>query len=60
MADIITLVPDNAELWAIAHQAHAEGLQLIDNGKRWALAREIPAGWKAIPLNTDLLNRSAA
>lgn len=60
MHNVITLVPDNATLWAIAHQAHAQGLHLIDNGKRWALAREIPAGWKAVPLNTTVLTRSAA
>jgi len=60
VADIITLVPDDAELWQIAHQAAASGLQLIDNGKRWALAHDVPAGWQAIPLNTDFLTRSAA
>lgn len=60
MENVITLVPDNATLWDIAHLASAQGLQLIDNGKRWALSREIPPGWKAVPLNTEMLERSAA
>ena len=60
MDNVITMVPDNATLWDIAQQACAQGLHLIDNGKRWALARTIPPGWKAVPLNTDILNRSAA
>ncbi len=60
MADIITLVPDDAALWEIAHQAAASGLHLIDNGKRWALAPYVPAGWKAVPLDTTILTRSAA
>lgn len=60
MSNVITLVPDDAELWDIAHQATDAGLQLIDNGKRWALASYVPAGWKAVPLNTTVLTRSAA
>ncbi len=60
MNNVITLVPDDATLWEIAHQAAAAGLHLIDNGKRWALASEIPPGWKAVPLDASQLIRSAA
>ena len=49
--NVITLVPDNAELWDIAHQAAAQGLHLIDNGARWALSPTVPPGWTVVPLD---------
>ncbi len=61
MTNIITLVPDDAELYAIAKQACAEHLHLISNGNRFALSPIVPAGWHAVPV-ADKSNtlRSAA
>lgn len=60
MDDVTMLVPDDALLWDIAQQCAETGLQLIDNGKRWALSHVVPPGWKAVPLNTELVGRRAA
>lgn len=50
MPEIITLVPDDALLFDVAQQACAAHLHLISNGKRYALASIIPAGWHAVPV----------
>jgi hypothetical protein len=42
MKNVITLVPDDAELYAIAKQACAEHLHLISNGNRFALSPVVP------------------
>ena len=61
MNNVITLVPDDALLFDIAQQAHAERLHLISNGSRFALSPSIPDGWHAVPIadKTNAL-RSAA
>lgn len=50
MSNVITLVPDDAELYAIAQTAAADGRHLISNGDRFALSPVIPAGWHAMPV----------
>lgn len=50
MSNVITLVPDDAELYAIAQTAVAQHLHLITNGDRFALSSSIPAGWHALPV----------
>jgi len=50
MSNIITLVPDDALLYDIAQQAAHQGVNLISNGQRFALACNIPAGWHAVPV----------
>ncbi len=61
MKNVTTLVPDDAELYAIAKQACAEHLHLISNGNRFALSPVVPAGWHEVPVG-DKSNqlRSAA
>ena len=61
MANVITLVPDDAALWDIAQQACAEHLHLISNGSRFALSPIVPAGWHAVPVaDKSCTLRSAA
>lgn len=50
MSHLITLVPDDAELFAVAQTAAAQHLHLISNGTRFALSPVIPAGWHAMPV----------
>ena len=44
MSDVTILVPDDAELFAVAHEALAQGAKIIFNGKRFAIAKTIPLG----------------
>lgn len=45
MSDVTILVPDDAELFSVAHEALAQGAKIIFNGKRFAIAKTIPPGW---------------
>lgn len=50
MSTITTLVPDDAELFAVAHEAIAQGAQIIFNGDRFAISRTVPPGWTSLPV----------
>lgn len=50
MSDVTILVPDDAELFAVAHEALAQGAKIIFNGKRFAIAKTIPPGWHLVPV----------
>lgn len=50
MSNVTYIVPDDAELFAVAQQAIDQGVILISNGERFALARSIPPGWHAMPV----------
>lgn len=45
------LTPDDATVLELARHAHAAGLQLVTNGHRAALVRNIPAGWTRLAVN---------
>jgi hypothetical protein len=61
MANVITLVPDDANFYDIALQARDSGQHLIFNGNRFALSSTIPAGWREFPVSADATQtRSAA
>ncbi len=47
-AEIISLVPDDAALFAVAEEAAAAGLLLISNGRRSAISPTVPPGWTRI------------
>lgn len=49
-ATITTLVPDDALLFEVAREAIAQGVQIISNGRRFALATTPPPGWHAVPV----------
>lgn len=44
------LVPDDAELFAVATQAAEAGMLIIGNGTRFAISPIVPAGWHAVPV----------
>lgn len=64
MSHIPTLVPDDAELFAVAHEALAQGAQIIFNGERFAISRTVPSGWTSLPVGfkqpANLTTRSPA
>lgn len=51
MTQVITIVPDEAELLDVARQAHAQHLHLITNGRRAALSPVVPPGWTRISVH---------
>ncbi len=61
MSNVTYIVPDDAELFAVAQQAIDQGVILISNGERFALARNIPPGWHAMPVadKSGALRRAA-
>ena len=60
MDNVITLIPDDAELFSVARDAAGQGVKIISNGQRFALARTTPAGWHAVPVAFKTPARSAA
>lgn len=50
MSNVISIIPDDAELFRVAQQAAAQGVIIISNGERFALARSVPPGWHAMPV----------
>jgi hypothetical protein len=54
------LTPDDATVLELATQARAAGLQLVTNGHRAALVRDIPAGWHRLAVNVKHPTQEAA
>ena len=50
MAQITTLIPDDALIFDVAREAIEKDLQIISNGVRFALATSVPPGWHAVPV----------
>ena len=54
------VVPNHAELLAIAQNANARHLHLITNGKRSVLCSIIPKGWRAMAVKQKPTHGEAA
>lgn len=54
------LTPDDATVLELAQHARAAGLQLVTNGQRAALVRDIPAGWHRLSVNVKHPTQEAA
>lgn len=50
MSNVTYIIPDDAELFRVAQQAAAQGAIIISNGERFALSRDVPPGWHAMPV----------
>ena len=56
MTSITTLVPDDAELFAVAQSAAGRHLHLLSNGRRAVLSPVLLKGWTRV----DVRNAQAA
>ncbi|MBS0368439.1 MAG: hypothetical protein JSS57_04460 [Proteobacteria bacterium] len=50
MSNVTYIVPDDAELFAVAQTAVAKHLHLIERNGRFVLSPVIPEGWTVVPV----------
>ena len=52
MDNVITIVPDDAQLFETAIQVVDQGLRLASNFTRFVICRDIPPGFHEVKINT--------